>query len=124
MLLQIVEEEQTIKNQIQKMADIPVAIVLPVPPLPQGFINPERAGFVRVIPAQAAALRALFLSKQAENMDSRTRNLFFRNLILEPAFANLNISHLRYQWAKYHAEYVLRNRLGLSFAQASRTMPS
>ncbi len=38
------------------MADIPVAIVPPVPPLPQGFINPERAGSVRLTPAQAALL--------------------------------------------------------------------
>jgi hypothetical protein len=85
-------------------------------------VNPLRAPPVKTSTGQALALRALFIKLDAQNWTSAQRNLWYKELLLEELFSNLNVTHVRYQWIKFHGESVLKLQVGHAFSRASKTM--
>jgi hypothetical protein len=85
-------------------------------------VNPLRAPSVMTTTGQALALRALFISLDAQNWTTKERNRWYKDLVLEPLYNNLNVGHIRYQWTKFHGEFVIKLEVGHAFSRASRIM--
>ena len=85
-------------------------------------VNPQRAPSVKTTNGQALALRALFISLNAQDWSSAERNQWFKELIKEELYSNLNVAHIRYQWSKYHGESVIKLQVGKAFSRASKLM--
>ena len=98
-----------------------LAMMTQAPP-PPPHNNPQRAPSVKTTAGQAMALRALFLREDAQDWTSPIRSQWFKDLIKEPAFNNLGLNHIRYQWNKYHGEFLIRRQVGAAFGRASKEM--
>ncbi len=77
----------------------------------QPFVNhPKRAESVKTSAGQVQALRALFLFEDAQDWPSKVRSRWFKDLLLTPAFNNLGLGNITYQWKKFHDEFIIINR--------------
>lgn len=85
-------------------------------------VNPQRAPSTTTTKGQAKALRALFISLNAQDWSSAERNRWYKDLIKEELYSNLNVAHIRYQWSKYHGESVIKLQVGQAFHRASKLM--
>jgi len=71
---------------------------------------------------QKEVLRAIFLHEHAEMWTSKVRNNWYKDLIKEDMFSGLQVHHIRYQWCKYHAEFIIRRKVGRSYVRATSVM--
>ena len=88
----------------------------------QPHVNPKRAESVRTSEGQAQALRALFIVEDAQDWPSKVRSMWFKDILKSPAFNNLGLGNIKYQWNKFHGEFLIRRHIGAAFYSASKTM--
>ena len=75
-----------------------------------------------VTEGQKEVLRAIFMHEHAEMWISKVRNNWYKDLIKEDFFFGLQVHHIRYQWCKYQAEYIIRSKVGRSYVRATSVM--
>ena len=85
-------------------------------------VNPERAPSVKTSKGQALALRGLFIRLNAQEWSSKERSQWFKELLKEELYSNLNVMHLRYQWNKFNGESTIKLQVGQAFSRASKIM--